>query len=148
MRVRDVFVIAALGLCPHGVEAEPAPAKAPKAASLSIPVEQYQLSNGLTVLFAEDHRLPVVAVEVRYLVGSSYERPGRSGFAHLFEHLMFQGSQNFDHEYFKPFEPVGAVRERNHEPGPHELLRASARRTTSSSRSGWSPIGCSTSCPR
>ena len=68
---------------------------------------QYQLDNGLTVLLSQDHRLPVVTVEVRYMVGSSFERKGRSGFAHLFEHLMFQGSQHYDHEYFTPFEPIG-----------------------------------------
>ncbi|MFO0565498.1 MAG: pitrilysin family protein [Polyangiaceae bacterium] len=75
--------------------------------ALSLPVEQYTLESGMTVLLSEDHRLPVVAVEVRYLVGSAHERKGRSGFAHLFEHLMFQGSKNFDDEYFKPFEPIG-----------------------------------------
>jgi zinc protease len=73
-----------------------------------VPVEQYQLGNGLTVLLSEDHSLPVVSVEVLYLVGSGHERPGRTGFAHLFEHLMFQGSEHFDHEYFKPYEPIGA----------------------------------------
>jgi zinc protease len=82
-------------------------AAAPHAPKLS--VEQYQLENGLTVLLSQDTRLPVVAIEVRYLVGSSHERPGRSGFAHLFEHLMFQGSQNYPDEYFKPFEPIGAL---------------------------------------
>jgi zinc protease len=77
-------------------------ANAPK-----LPVEQYQLDNGLTVLLSEDHALPVVAIEVLYLVGSGHERAGRTGFAHLFEHLMFQGSEHFDHEYFKPYEPIG-----------------------------------------
>jgi zinc protease len=72
-----------------------------------LPVEQYQLDNGLTVLLSEDHALPVVAIEVLYLVGSANERAGRTGFAHLFEHLMFQGSEHFDHEYFKPYEPIG-----------------------------------------
>jgi zinc protease len=73
----------------------------------SLPVETWELDNGMTVLLAEDHRLPVVAVEIRYFVGSANERQGRSGFAHLFEHLMFQGSASFDDEYFKPFEPIG-----------------------------------------
>jgi zinc protease len=73
-----------------------------------VPVEQYQLDNGLTVLLSEDHALPVVSVEVLYLVGSGHERSGRTGFAHLFEHLMFQGSEHFDQEYFKPYEPIGA----------------------------------------
>lgn len=74
-----------------------------------LPVRQYQLKNGLTVLLSPDHRLPVVTTDVRYMVGSSYERKGRSGFAHLFEHLMFQGSEHFNDEYFKPFEPVGGA---------------------------------------
>jgi zinc protease len=72
-----------------------------------IPVEQYQLDNGLTVMLSEDRALPVVSVEVLYLVGSGHERAGRTGFAHLFEHLMFQGSEHFNHEYFKPYEPIG-----------------------------------------
>lgn len=75
----------------------------------TIDVEQYTLENGLTVLLNHDDRLPVVAVEVRYLVGSSHEVEGRSGFAHLFEHLMFQGSANYDEEYFKPLSPIGAA---------------------------------------
>jgi zinc protease len=72
-----------------------------------IPTEHYRLDNGMDVLLSHDPRLPVVAVEIRYRVGSAYEREGRSGFAHLFEHLMFQGSASYDHEYFKPFEPIG-----------------------------------------
>ncbi len=84
--------------------AAPAPATAPH-----VPVEQYRLPNGLTVLLSEDHRLPVVATEVLYLVGSGHEKPGRTGFAHLFEHLMFQGSKHHDAEYFTPFEPIGAA---------------------------------------
>lgn len=74
-----------------------------------IAVEKYTLDNGLTVLLSRDTRLPVVAVEVRYLVGSAHEPKGRSGFAHLFEHLMFQGSKSYDEEYFTPYEPIGAA---------------------------------------
>ena len=74
-----------------------------------LPVQTHTLDNGLTVLLHQDKRLPVVAVEVRYFVGSQHERKGRTGFAHLFEHLMFQGSKNFDDEFFKPFEPIGAA---------------------------------------
>lgn len=81
----------------------------PDAAAPHVDVEQYTLDNGLTVLLSHDDRLPVVAVEVRYLVGSAHEPEGKSGFAHLFEHLMFQGSGHFDDEYFKPFEPIGGV---------------------------------------
>src|SRR5918911_1416985 len=54
----------------------------------------YRLSNGLRVLLSVDHSAPVVAVSVTYNVGSRNERPGRTGFAHLFEHMMFQGSEN------------------------------------------------------
>lgn len=78
-----------------------------QSAAPALPVEQYQLSNGLTVLLSEDHTLPVVSFEVLYMVGSGHERAGRTGFAHLFEHLMFQGSEHFDAEYFKPYEPIG-----------------------------------------
>lgn len=74
----------------------------------SLPVKQYTLENGLTVLLSQDDTVPSVAVHIVYLVGSGHEEKGRTGFAHLFEHLMFQGSAHFDHEYFAPFEPIGA----------------------------------------
>ena len=64
------------------------------AALPQIPFEKYQLENGLTVLLSEDHRAPVVAVDLWYHVGAVNERKGKSGFAHLFEHLMFQGSKH------------------------------------------------------
>ena len=59
-----------------------------------IPFEKYQLPNGLTVILSEDHRAPLVGVDLWYHVGAVDERKGRSGFAHLFEHLMFQGSKH------------------------------------------------------
>ena len=61
---------------------------------MHIPIERYTLDNGLRVILSEDHTLPVVAVNLWYNVGSRNERPGRTGLAHLFEHMMFQGSQN------------------------------------------------------
>src|SRR6202158_772807 len=61
-----------------------------------LPFEKYQLPNGLTVIISEDHRAPVVAVDLWYHVGAVNERKGRSGFAHLFEHLMFQGSKHLN----------------------------------------------------
>ncbi|MEM6931738.1 MAG: insulinase family protein, partial [Myxococcota bacterium] len=67
------------------------------------------LDNGLTVLVHEDHKTPIVAVNVWYHVGSKNEPEGRSGFAHLFEHLMFQGSENYEGEFFEPFQKVGAT---------------------------------------
>ena len=62
-----------------------------------IKFEKYILPNGLTVITHEDHRLPLVAIDLWYHVGPLNERPGRTGFAHLFEHMMFQGSAH-DHE--------------------------------------------------
>jgi predicted Zn-dependent peptidase len=62
------------------------------AAGQSLPFERYQLANGLEVMLMEDHRLPQVVVDTWYRVGSKDEKPGRSGFAHLFEHLMFMGT--------------------------------------------------------
>ena len=59
-----------------------------------IPVEYYTLENGLRVVLSEDHSVPVVSIAVYYDVGSRNERQGRTGFAHLFEHMMFQGSEN------------------------------------------------------
>ncbi len=70
--------------------------------------EDYTLSNGLRVVLAEDHAVPIVGVNVNYQVGSKNERPGRTGFAHLFEHMMFQGSKNYNDDFFKPLQPVGA----------------------------------------
>jgi zinc protease len=60
----------------------------------SIPIERYRLPNGLRVVLSAEHGTPIVAVNLWYDVGSKHERPGRTGFAHLFEHMMFQGSKN------------------------------------------------------
>src|SRR6202158_3472743 len=74
-----------------------------------IPYTKFTLRNGLTVLVHEDHKTPVVAVNTWYHVGSKNEKPGKTGFAHLFEHLMFSGSQNFNHTYITALEKVGAT---------------------------------------
>ncbi len=71
--------------------------------------ETYTLPNGLRVILHEDHALPVVAVNVWYHSGSKNEKPGRTGFAHLFEHMMFQGSQHHDADYFLPLQKVGGT---------------------------------------
>jgi zinc protease len=81
----------------------------PAADAIDIPFEKFTLPNGLTVVVHEDRKAPVVAVGVWYHVGSKDERAGKTGFAHLFEHLMFQGSENFKDEFFKPMELVGAT---------------------------------------
>jgi predicted Zn-dependent peptidase len=77
--------------------------------NIDIPYTRFTLPNGLTVVVSEDHKAPIVAVSVWYHVGSGYEPEGKTGFAHLFEHLMFQGSENHKDEYFRPFERVGAT---------------------------------------
>ncbi|MBS0482747.1 MAG: insulinase family protein [Proteobacteria bacterium] len=101
--------------------ASPAVAKAPAAAAakaapltelvnaVNIPYERFTLPNGLTVLVNTDHKAPVVAVSVWYGVGSKNEPKGKTGFAHLFEHLMFNGSENATGDYFGPMQQIGAT---------------------------------------
>jgi len=79
------------------------------AAEIDIPYTEFTLDNGLRVIVHEDHKAPIVAVNIWYHVGSKNENPGKTGFAHLFEHLMFNGSENYNDEYFKPFDRVGAT---------------------------------------
>jgi zinc protease len=87
-----------------------AAAPGPKAALpvVDIPYQKVVLDNGLTLIVHEDHKAPVVAVNIWYHVGSKDERPGRTGFAHLFEHLMFNGSENYKDDWFKVMEAAGA----------------------------------------
>ena len=80
-----------------------------RAQQVDIPYEKFVLDNGLTVIVHEDHKAPIVAVNVWYHVGSKNEKPGRTGFAHLFEHLMFGGSQHAPGSYVKALELVGAT---------------------------------------
>ena len=79
------------------------------AAEVDIPYTEFTLDNGLRVIVHEDHKAPIVAVNIWYHVGSKNEKPGKTGFAHLFEHLMFNGTENFNDEFFKPFDRVGAT---------------------------------------
>jgi zinc protease len=81
---------------------------AARAADPTIPFEKYRLSNGLTVILSQDRRLPQVAVNVWYHVGAANQAPGRSGFAHLFEHMMFAGSKHVQPSPDKVFEAIGA----------------------------------------
>ena len=78
-------------------------------AELDILFEEFYLDNGLRVIVHEDRKSPIVAVTLWYHVGSRNEATGKTGFAHLFEHLMFNGSENYDGEYFAPFQEVGAT---------------------------------------
>jgi zinc protease len=94
------------------VSAQPPAASQPPAtrgAEIDIPFETFTLPNGLRVVVHTDRKAPIVAVNIWYHVGSKDEPAGRSGFAHLFEHLMFNGSENAPGEYFTPFEVVGAT---------------------------------------
>jgi predicted Zn-dependent peptidase len=103
------LIAVALAAALAGSAAFAAPAVAPAAAAVDIAYERFVLPNGLTVVVHEDRKAPVVAVSVWYHVGSKDEKPGKTGFAHLFEHLMFQASENHRDEFFRPFEIVGAT---------------------------------------
>ena len=76
---------------------------------MNITYSRHTLGNGLSVILHEDHDCPIVAVNIWYHVGSKNERPGRTGFAHLFEHLMFEGSEHHDKGYFHPLQEAGAL---------------------------------------
>ena len=118
-----IFAIASAGQQPASSQAAPQPAKkapaapqpqkaTPKPAPLEVPqlkFEKYKLPNGLVVILSEDHRLPMVAVNLWYHVGPANELPGRTGFAHLFEHMMFEGSRHVPgNAHFHLLEAAGA----------------------------------------
>ena len=98
MRARWLFLFLALAV-----------GSGARAQQVDIPYEKFVLDNGLTVIVHEDHKAPIVAVNVWYHVGSKNEKAGRTGFAHLFEHLMFGGSQHAPGSYIKELELVGAT---------------------------------------
>ncbi len=81
---------------------------AARASDPEIKFEKYKLANGLTVILSEDHRLPQIAVDVWYHVGAANQTPGKSGFAHLFEHMMFSGSKHVQPSPIQILESVGA----------------------------------------
>src|ERR1039457_5226720 len=88
------------------------PTSAQKSAStkgIDIPYKKFVLDNGLTVIVHEDHKAPIVAVNIWYHVGSKNEKPGKTGFAHLFEHLMFGGSEHSSGRYIDAMERIGAT---------------------------------------
>jgi zinc protease len=112
--MRRALLLSAIGLCALPLRAEtpkPAPVlvAAKPAPRPDIPFEKLTLSNGLGVLLHRDPSLPLVAVNIWYHVGPRNEAPGRSGFAHLFEHLMFSGSRHVGREFDKLLESVGAT---------------------------------------
>lgn len=105
MRNRSVSIVmlAALLLMPLGLFAQKADKLPP------VNVKEYKLKNGLRVILHRDTSTPVVSVGTWYHVGSKNEVTGRTGFAHLFEHMMFQGSANYDSDYFTPLQEAGGI---------------------------------------
>src|SRR5471032_3442793 len=99
LSIRRTILAASIALLSAGGTlhaAEPAKSVKSEIAIPDIPYTRFVLKNGLTVLVHEDHKTPVVAVNTWYHVGSKNEKAGKTGFAHLFEHLMFSGSENFN----------------------------------------------------
>lgn len=105
--------VPALAADPAAPQASAAALKAAPVADLvkavDIPHERFTLPNGLTVLVHTDRKAPVVAVSVWYKVGSKHEPRGKTGFAHLFEHLMFNGSENAPNDFFGPMKEIGVT---------------------------------------
>jgi zinc protease len=95
---RLLLISAVVGLCALA-----------QAQNIDIPYQKIVLDNGLTLIVHEDHKAPIVAVDLWYHVGSKNEKVGKTGFAHLFEHLMFGGSQHAKDSYIKALESVGAT---------------------------------------
>ena len=121
-RILTAFALVAglaLAGCATTADRDDAASAAPPAAAadpvrellnrVDIPFETFTLDNGLRVVVHEDRKAPVVAVSIWYNVGSKDEPPGRTGFAHLFEHLMFNGSENAPGDYFEPLRQIGAT---------------------------------------
>ena len=97
------------GIAPEAAQAAAATAAPAAHAMPQIAYTRFTLPNGLTVIVHEDHKAPVVAVSIWYHIGSADEPKGKTGFAHLFEHLMFSGSEHHKGTYFGPFEKAGAT---------------------------------------
>jgi zinc protease len=106
------FLLAATSflLCANALAAPKPVAKTDALPNIDIPFQKHILPNGLTLIIHEDHKAPIVAVNIWYHVGSKDEKPGRTGFAHLFEHLMFNGSEHYNDEFFRPLESAGATK--------------------------------------
>ena len=98
-----VFLIFSIALCGGSIAAQTGDKLPP------VKFTEYRLKNGLRVIMHPDRSTPVVAVNVWYHVGSKNEVVGKTGFAHLFEHMMFQGSKNYEDNYSKPLDEAGAT---------------------------------------
>ena len=125
---------------------QPAATPAP---AVEVPYTQFTLPNGLHVILHEDHSVPLVTVNVWYHVGSAREKPGRTGFAHLFEHLMFMGSGAREARRVRPPARGGRRHQQRARPRTTAPTTASTcRRTRSSSRCSSSPIAWATCSTR
>src|SRR5580765_5549546 len=109
MKMKEFSLVLALSVCLSFGASAASANKVDLGKDIDIPYTKFVLKNGLTVIVHEDHKAAIVAVNIWYHVGSKNERPGRTGFAHLFEHLMFNGSEHFNDDYFQPFERIGAT---------------------------------------
>jgi zinc protease len=101
MRFKTAVLITVLGIFAASARAQ--------SKEIDIPFQKFVLENGLTLIVHEDHKAPIVAVNVWYHVGSKNEKPGKTGFAHLFEHLMFGGSEHAPGRYIDAMERIGAT---------------------------------------
>jgi zinc protease len=106
-RILHIRIAILLTFCVFGFSTQQSGASSGTTAP-EIKFQKYTLKNGLDVILYEDHRLPLVAVNLWYHVGPANERAGRTGFAHLFEHMMFEGSQHVGKAHFKYLEAAGA----------------------------------------
>ncbi|WP_373487573.1 M16 family metallopeptidase [Blastomonas sp.] len=110
---RSLFAASALAmsvaLAPTISFAQDAAPVAELVKSVNIPYQQFTLDNGLTVIVHEDRKAPIVAVSIWYDVGSKHEPKGKTGYAHLFEHIMFNGSENASGDYFEYLKALGAT---------------------------------------
>src|ERR1700746_1349708 len=97
-----VFALAVCGVFAYSLFAQTSD-------EIDIPFHKFVLNNGLTLIVHEDHKAPIVAVNVWYHVGCKNERPGKTGFSHLFEHLMLCGSEHFHGRYIDAMERIGAT---------------------------------------
>ncbi len=105
---RIILAVAGIASIAAVTLAHPASANA-NSNEFDIEYEKFTLDNGLRVIVHEDRKAPIVAVNIWYGVGSRDEPEGKTGFAHLFEHLMYNGTENYDDEFFKPLQQVGAT---------------------------------------
>src|SRR4029077_16351291 len=105
MRLEFVVLFFVLALVTSGS----AQTKSAQTTEIDIPYERFVLDNGLTVIVHEDHKAPIVAINTWYHVGSKNEKFGKTGFAHLFEHLMFGGSDHAPGSYIEAMERIGAT---------------------------------------